>query len=256
MPVPGGNVMKDYMLETCVDSVESAVAAEKGGARRLELCANLVIGGTTPGVCLYKEVRKKVTIPIHVLIRPRFGDFCYTDYEFEIIKEEVRMFHELGADGIVIGILKPDGTLNQEQLRQLIRLAPGMSVTLHRAFDVCVDPKKALEEAAALGFHTILTSGQENNCLTGAKLLGELEEQSAGRIVIQVGSGVSAEAIKELYPKTGAKAYHMSGKVSLDSSMKYRKENVNMGLPSLGEFEIWRTQEEKICEAKMVLEEL
>lgn len=248
--------MKDFVLESCVDSVESALAAVQGGATRLELCANLVIGGTTPSQWLYEEIRKESDIRIHALIRPRFGDFCYTDHEFHIIRNEVRMFQKLGADGVVIGILRPDGTLNMEQMELLMEDAGEMSVTLHRAFDVCADPYEAFEQAKHLGIHTILTSGQKDNCRAGKELLRELVAMENGEITIQVGSGVDASAIRELAPYTKAHAFHMSGKLVLDSPMIYRKENVNMGLPSLSEFEIFRTDPEKIREARTVLEEL
>lgn len=248
--------MKDYILEACVDSVESALAAAEGGATRLELCSNLIIGGTTPSPWLFKEIRKHTDIRIHALIRPRFGDFCYTDSEFAIIKQAVADFRELGAEGVVIGVLKPDGTLNMEQMKELMDAAGDMSVTLHRAFDVCVDPYETMEQAIELGIDTILTSGQKNVCTEGADLLRDLVEKSKGRITIQVGSGVSAEVIQKMYPLTKATAYHMSGKVTLDSVMEYRKEGVNMGLPTLSEFEVWRTDAEKIKAAKKVLEEL
>ena len=115
--------MKDYILEVCADSVESVLAAEEGGATRVELCQNLVIGGTTPGAKFFEEVRRHSKIRIHALIRPRFGDFCYTDYEYAVIREEVKMYRELGAEGVVIGILKPDGTLNMEQMEGLMEEA-------------------------------------------------------------------------------------------------------------------------------------
>lgn len=248
--------MKDYILEACVDSVESALAAAEGGATRLELCSNLIIGGTTPSPWLFKEIRKHTDIRIHALIRPRFGDFCYTDSEFAIIKQAVADFRELGAEGVVIGVLKPDGTLNMEQMKELMDAAGDMSVTLHRAFDVCIDPYETMEQAIELGIDTILTSGQKNVCTEGADLLRDLVEKSKGRITIQIGSGVSAEIIQKMYPLTNATAYHMSGKVTLDSVMEYRKEGVNMGLPTLSEFEVWRTDAEKIKAAKKVLEEL
>ena len=234
--------MKDYILETCVDSVESAMAAAEGGADRLELCSNLIIGGTTPGPWLFEEIRRRSDIRIHALIRPRFGDFCYTDAEFSMIRNAVKDFRKMGAEGVVIGILKPDGTLNMEQMQELMDAAGDMSVTLHRAFDVCAD--------------TILTSGQKNTCLQGAELLKELETRSQGRITIQAGSGVGAEVIRQLYPLTGIKAYHMSGKVVTDSAMQFRKEGVNMGLPTFSEYEIWRTDIENVRAAKKVLEEL
>lgn len=248
--------MADFILEACVDSVESALAAARGGASRLELCGNLVIGGTTPNPWLFQEIRKHTDIRIHVLIRPRFGDFCYTDEEFILIREAVRAFRKLGAEGVVIGCLNPDGTMNMNQMKVLMEEAGDMSVTLHRAFDVCADPYETMEQAISLGIDTILTSGQKNICTLGTDLLKNLVEKSAGRIAIQVGSGVNADVIREVYPKTGATAFHMSGKRTLDSSMEYRREGVNMGLPSLSEFEIWRTDEAAIREARQVLDEL
>ena len=248
--------MDNFILEACVDSVESAMAAVRGGATRLELCGSLVIGGTTPNPWLFKEIRRLSDIRIHALIRPRFGDFCYTDEEFILIKEAVREYRRLGAEGVVIGNLNPDGTLNMEQMKVLMEEAGDMSVTLHRAFDVCADPYQTMEQAISLGIDTILTSGQKNVCTLGTDLLRDLVEKSAGRIVIQVGSGVNADVIREVYLKTHATAYHMSGKVTLDSSMVYRKEGVNMGLPSISEYEIWRTDEEAVRKARQVLEKL
>ena len=132
--------MEKYILECCVDSVESAMEAEKGGANRIELCSALVIGGLSPSKALFEKVKENVSIKIHVLLRPRFGDFCYTQFEHEIIKQEIRMFKELGADGVVIGTLNPDGSLNMEQMQELVEEANGMSITLHRAFDMSADP--------------------------------------------------------------------------------------------------------------------
>ena len=147
------------------DSVESALAAVKGGANRLELCSNLVIGGTTPSQWLYEEIRKESDIRIHALIRPRFGDFCYTDHEFEIIRNEVRMSRKLGAEGVVIGILCPDGTLNMEEMEKLMEDAGDMSVTLHRAFDVCRNPYETFEQAKRLGdFHNPDLRPEEQLC--------------------------------------------------------------------------------------------
>lgn len=246
--------MNQKILEVCVDSVESALAAERGGADRLELCQNLVIGGTTPSPKLFETIRRYSKIPIHVLQRPRFGDFCYTQYEFEMLREEVTMYRKLGAEGVVIGMLLPEGTLDIRRMEKLMEAAEGMSVTLHRAFDVCKDPKAALEQATELGIQTILTSGQQNSALKGAPLLKELKEQAAGRIQIQAGGGICAEVIEKLYPLCGVTAYHMSGKTELDSKMEYRKEGVNMGLPSLSEYTIYRTSEAAVRAARNVLD--
>ena len=245
-----------YTLECCVDSVESAIAAKKGGADRIELCSALVIGGLSPSQALYWKIREQVDLPIRVLLRPRFGDFCYTDFEHEIIKEEIRSFRKLGADGIVIGTMKPDGTLNVEQMKELIEEAQGMSVTLHRAFDMCKDPFMALEEARKLGINTILTSGQKNTCIDGVELLKELVEKAQGETEILVGGGVDASVLPVLAEKTKAKAYHMSGKISMESEMRYRKQDVSMGIASVSEYEIWRTSEKRVREARKILDEL
>lgn len=245
--------MGDFLLEACVDSVESAVAASRAGANRLELCSNLIIGGTTPSPALFEQVRANCNCKIHVLIRPRFGDFCYTDHEFQICLKEVGQFRALGADGVVIGILKPDGTLNMEQMRSLTEAAGNLSITLHRAFDVCADPYEALEEAVLLGVNSILTSGQKDHCVEGMDCIRKLVELSGGRVDILVGSGVNPERIRQVYEGTGAVSYHMSGKKVLDSSMVYRKEGVHMGLASMSEYEIWQTDPVLIEEAVKVL---
>lgn len=247
--------MDNYVLECCADSVQSAVNAEKGGANRIELCSALVIGGLSPSVCLFDEVMKNCSIKVNVLLRPRFGDFCYDDYETKIIKNEIRMFRERGANGVVIGVLKPDGTLDMEKMKILMEEAKGIDVTLHRAFDVAKDPFETLEQAKSLGINTILTSGQKNSAMEGAELLRDLVSKR-GAVDILVGSGVSAEVIKELYEKTKATSYHMSGKVTLDSRMTYRKEGVSMGAAGVSEFEIFETSVQKVKDAAGVLASL
>lgn len=246
--------MSKYILECCIDSVESAIAAQAGGANRLEMCGNLIIGGTTPSLSLYEETRKHTDIKIHALLRPRFGDFLYTDYEMDMLKDEVRMFREAGADGVVIGCLDQDGNLNMKQMESLLAERGNMSVTLHRAFDVCNDPFKALEQCKELGINTILTSGQKNSVLDGADLIRQLVEKAEGKVDILAGAGVNAGVIKKMLPMMPIHSFHMSGKVTLDSGMKYRKEGVSMGLPSLSEFEVFRTKAEYVKEAHDVLE--
>lgn len=151
-------------------------------------------------------------------------------------------------------MLLPEGTLDIRRMEKLMEAAEGMPVTLHRAFDVCKDPKTALKQATELGIQTILTSGQQNSALKGAPLLKELKEQATGRIQIQAGGGICAEVIEKLYPLCGVTAYHMSGKTELDSKMEYRKEGVNMGLPSLSEYTIYRTSEAAVRAARNVLD--
>lgn len=242
-----------FILETCVDSPESALAASLGGADRLELCGHLIIGGVTPDEWLYRKVREVCSLPVRVLIRPRFGDFCYSDYEFELMEDQVRHFCDLGADAVVVGCLNPDGSLAMDRMKRLMELAGDMEVTLHRAFDVCRDPYEALEQAISLGIGTILTSGQEKSCLKGQECLKRLKAQAGDRITLMAGAGVNAQAIEKLYPLTGIYAYHMSGKKVAESAMTYRREGVPMGLPGISEFEIWRTDVQEIRKAADIL---
>lgn len=244
------------VLEVCVDSVQSAIEAAKGGADRVELCSNLVIGGTSPSVALFRQIRKYTDLKIRVLLRPRFGDFCYDEYEYAILKEEAAMYRDLGTDGIVTGILCPDGSLNLEQMGEIVRLADGTDVSLHRAFDMCADPYVALEQAVELGICTVLTSGQKNSAWEGRDMIRELVRRSAGRIEILAGAGISPETIEKLYRYTGTKAYHMSGKVVKNSRMKYRKEDVCMGIPGFSEYEIWQTDAENIRDGAEILRKI
>ena len=168
--------MSKYVLEVCVDSVESAISAYNGGATRIELCSNLVIGGTTPDLELFKTIRNHIQIPINVMIRPRFGDFCYTEYE---------NFKNEGADAVVIGSLNIDGTLNEKQMKELIKEAGQCKITLHRAFDMCKDYFQTMEEAIKLGVDTILTSGGKQNCIVGAETIRNLVEQAEVKIILQ-----------------------------------------------------------------------
>lgn len=242
-----------YLLEVCVDSAESAAEAQRGGADRLELCANLVIGGTTPEQALYEKVRELTDIEINVLIRPRYGDFLYTEHEFEIIARSVELYRGLGADGVVVGCLLPDGALDAERMKRLRDLAGPMNMTLHRAFDMCRDAYEALEQARGLGIDTILTSGQKESCLEGRELIAGLVRESAGMPQIMAGGGVDAGVIERMIPATHARCYHMSGKTVLDSPMAFRRAEISMGVPGLGEYQLYRTDGDKVRAAKHVL---
>lgn len=249
--------MSEYLLECCVDSVESAMAAEEGGADRLELCAALVIGGVSPSIALFEQVKECCRLPVRVLLRPRFGDFLYTDHEFRIIRREVELFREAGAAGVVIGCLTADGSLHRERMKELIEAAGGMKVTLHRAFDVCADPEKAYEQAWELGIDTILTSGQESDCLKGMPLLKRLCKLQKNRNGPQImaGSGVTPDVIRRFLAGTDITAYHLSAKKIVDSGMHYRREGVPMGLPAMSEYGIYRTDKEIVAASRRVLTE-
>lgn len=246
--------MTDFNLECCVDSVESAIAAEKGGATRLELCSNLIIGGTSPSISLFKQIKKYVNLPIRVLLRPRFGDFCYTDYEIDILNDEINTFKNLGADGIVIGCLNPDGELNIKAMQKFIYLADKLPVTLYRAFDVCVNPMDTLEICKQLGISTILTSGAKNCALDGKRLIKQLCDY-AENIEILAGAGINSKTIELLLDEIpNLKSFHMSGKKVLESPMKYRNKDVFMGLKGISEYEIWQTDTKEIQLARDILQ--
>lgn len=247
---------KQRILEVCVDSTASALAAQAGGASRLELCSNLVIGGTTPGLALFEEVKRETDIPIHVLIRPRFGDFCYDKWEYDVIKREVELFRDAEAAAIVIGCLTPDGRLDEERMAELIDLARPAKVTLHRAFDVCRDAWETLVLCGELGVDTILTSGQESSSQKGMAFIGQLCRKASCMehpVEIMAGAGVNEAVIKQFLGHTEVTAFHMSGKKITDSAMIYRKEGVPMGIPGFSEFEIWRTDENEVRRAARIL---
>ena len=240
------------ILEVCVDSVESAVNAEIGGADRIELCGDLVVGGVTPSLVLYERIREKINIPIHVLLRPRFGDFLYSDEELEILIRQAKLFANAGADNLVIGCLTPDGRLDSEAMKRIIDAANGAPVNLHRAFDMCRDLNEALEDAQKLGIASILTSGGYASAIEGAAVLDELKK-NAGTIDIMAGAGMNAKNIPFMLENTALTSFHMSGKKTLESKMQYRNPRVNMGLPSLSEYEIIQTDVEAVRAAKQVM---
>ena len=238
--------MKQFTLEICADSFESAKAAWEGGADRIELCQNLIIGGTTPSPYLFRQIREKNPIRIHVLIRPRFGDFLYSEEEIQVMEEEIKMYREMGAEGVVIGALTPEGRLDKAQLSRLMKAADGMSVTLHRAFDMCRDPREGLQDAIDLGFHRILTSGQKNSALEGWEVLSKLRKESAGKIRIMAGAGVSPRNIPEIYEKTGILEYHMSGKIEADSAMTFRMPEISLGLSPEHDYKLLLTDSHSV----------
>ena len=238
--------MVNGLIEGCVDSHASALAACRGGADRLELCANLSIGGTTPSPGLFRQVWRDCGVPVNVLIRPRFGDFLYSEAEVEEMEDCVRLFRDLGAGGVVLGALTPEGRLDEAVIKRLMEAAGSMEVTLHRAFDMTRDPLEALETAAALGCRTILTSGQASGALAGLEVLRVLRARAAGRIDIMAGCGVKKENIRAIFDGAGITSFHTTGRgAPLDSGMVYRKSTVSMGLPSLSEYEVWRTDPEE-----------
>ncbi len=240
-------------LEICATSVASCIAAQEGGAQRIELCDNLLEGGTTPSYGTIAMAREKVQIALYPIIRPRGGDFLYDGLEFEVMKRDITLCKQLGCDGVVIGILTADGRVDKERCRILTELAWPMGVTFHRAFDMTADPMQALEDILDIGCERILTSGQRNTAVEGIPLLKTLVQAAQERIIIMAGSGVRSHNIATLVKETGATEYHTTARAYVEGGMLYRNPHVSMGgTPGVKEYEISLTQ---ASEVKLILEE-
>lgn len=245
--------MEKITLEICATSLASCKAAQEGGADRIELCDNLLEGGTTPSYATIKLAREAVNIALYPIIRPRGGDFLYDDQEFAIMKEDIKVCKQLGCDGVVIGLLTADGNVDQARTRELVELAGPMGVTFHRAFDMTSDPLQALEDVIATGCERILTSGQRNTAMEGAELIAALVKKAAGRIRIMAGSGLRDHNAAALAAATRAKEFHTTAKEYEDSRMQYRNPNVSMGgIPGVPEYGIAVT---KAATVKRIREE-
>ena len=234
------------ILEICAGSVESAIAARNGGAQRIELCAALEVGGVTPSAGLIAEARKIEGVVLNVIIRPRGGDFLYNGYEAACMEQDIRTCKQLGVDGVVIGALTADGDIDTTLCKRLIAAADGMGVTFHRAFDMCRDPQKALEELISLGCDRVLTSGLAATAQAGIPLLKGLVEQAAGRIIIMPGCGVNSSNAAAILQATGANEIHASARKSIGSGMKFRHSGVSMGNPDCDEYARKETCEEEV----------
>lgn len=215
-------------LEICVDSVESAIRAQAGGAQRVELCDNLMEGGTTPSAGALELARQHLAIALNVIIRPRGGDFFYSAIEYEIMRRDIAIAKQAGADGVVIGLLNPNGTVDKKRVKTLIDLARPMSVTFHRAFDMTRDPFAALETLIALGVDRILTTGQEATVSEGLELIAELVKRAGNRIIIMPG-GAKEHNIARVVKITGAREFHMTASTVIESAMRYRNPRPFMG---------------------------
>lgn len=218
--------MNRMKVEVCACTLQSVINAEKAGAYRIELCDNLAEGGTTPSFGMIELSRKYISIKLNVLVRPRGGDFCYSDLEFETILKDIHTVKQLKADGIVTGMLTNNGEIDKSKMKEIMALAGEIPVTFHRAFDCVKDPFDALNSLIELGVKRILTSGLKNSAMEGKELLAELVEESAGRIIIMPGGGINETNIEELAEYTKAREYHLSGKRIIKSGMIYRNSSV------------------------------
>ena len=216
-------------LEVCANSYSSALAAQNGGAKRVEFCDNLAEGGTTPSYAQIALAKKNLSIEVWPIIRPRGGDFLYTDIEFQLMKEDIKICKSLNCEGIVTGILKEDGTIDKERCAELIELAKPMEVAFHRAFDMSNDMDRALEDLIALKIKRVLTSGGASSAILGAAKLAQLVKKANGRIIIMPGAGINVKNIKNLIAQTGATQFHASAKEFVASKMKFRNTETKMG---------------------------
>ncbi len=237
------------IIEICLESVESVIAAEKGGADRVELCSDLFEGGLTPTIGTVKTALKKSNIKINAMIRPRGGDFCYSDEEFEVMKEDIKAFKETGINGIVFGILTPEGDIDVKRSKEIIELARPLAVTFHRAFDMTRDPYKSLEELIELGVDRVLTSGQEATVPEGADLLEDLVQIAGDRIIVMPGCGITERNFPKLRDKIKAKEYHIYLPYETTSKMKFHPGHIYMGgLLRQSEFTITHTSSSRVSD--------
>ncbi len=231
-------------IEICVDSPGGAFAAERGGADRVELCDNLLEGGTTPSAGAIKVARRGLNIGLHVMIRPRGGDFLYSNDEMEVMRQDVLTAKECGADGVVVGCLTPEAKIDAARTGELMELARPLKVTFHRAFDRCREPLEALEALVSLGVDRVLTSGQEATCIEGLELLGELQRQARGRILIMPGGGITARNVRRI-AALGVSEIHLTARSTTESGMVYRNDRVFMGGALRPPEFSWKTTDER-----------
>ncbi len=236
-----------YKIELIAFSIQSCIDAQEAGAHRIELCDNAGEGGTTPSYGFIKAARNILNIDLYPIIRPRGGDFLYSNDEFDMMKSDINVCKVFGCNGVVIGILNADGSIDKKRCKELIELAKPMKVTFHRAFDRANDLEKALEDVIEIGCERILTSGGVPNAIDGATTIEKLVKQANGRIIIMPGSGVRSDNIKALAQKTGAVEFHSSARKQYESKMLYKSDSMNENLTSFGL---------DVEEAKKIIEQL
>ena len=234
------------ILEICVDTPQSALAAARGGAHRIELCSSLFDGGTTPSAGMIATVRNLVAIDLYVMIRTRGGDFCYTDDEFAAMKRDIAIAKQLRADGIALGILELNGDVDTARCRELVEFARPLKVTFHRAFDMSRDLGRSLEDIIALGFDRVLTSGGEQKVQDAIPVVRRLRERASDRIALMIGSGIRSGNVPELVAQTGVREIHSSARHIESSPMQYQNERIRMGTFPESEYQLAVVDEEEV----------
>jgi copper homeostasis protein len=244
-------------IEIVVYNIESALRAAEGGADRIELCDNPGEGGTTPSYGTIELVRQNVSLDVYVMIRPRGGDFHYSNYEFHCMKRDIMQCQKLSVDGVVLGIVTPEGTIDKKRCKELIERARPLKVTCHRAFDMTRDPFEALEDCIEVGFDRILTAGQQAQALKGAGLIGELIRKANNRIAIMPGSGVNENSVEELLKRSGASEIHFSATAFRESGMQYRNPNIaGMGSDEGSEFKLRTVDPQRVRKMRELAEKI
>lgn len=237
-----------HILEICCDSVQSALNAMNSGADRIELCDNLIEGGTTPSCGTIAMIRDLLKIRMNVIVRPRGGDFLYDDPEYDIMMRDVEFCKRLGADGVVLGILQADGSIDIKRTAEIVKAAHPLPVTFHRAYDMTNDPYKAIEDVISTGATRLLSSGQKNKAAEGVHLLANLVKIAGDRLIVMPGSGLDDSNIEMIARLTGAKEFHLTGRKIIESKMTFKKEDINMGgIPGLPEYS------RKVADAELIV---
>jgi copper homeostasis protein len=234
------------LVEVCVDSVSSAIAAERGGASRIELCSGLIEGGTTPSAGLIELTRAAVSLGVHVMIRPRAGDFIYDAHEFQTMQRDIEVAKNLGANGVVLGILDLNGHIDIERTRELVERARPLEVTVHRAFDMTADLPRSLEDLLTAGANRVLTSGGEQTAWEARTTIARLVKQAAGRLTVMPGSGIKPENARALVEQTGATEIHVGLRSAVESPMRFRNPKISMGSAAGREYQRFSVLEENV----------
>ena len=239
--------VNDLTVEVYVDSLDSAIAAERGGTSRVELCGSLVEGGVTPSAGLIATARQRISIGLHVMIRPRAGDFYYSADEFEVMRRDVLMAKQLGAEGVVFGILDADANVDIQRTRALVDLARPLRATFHRAFDMSADLFRSLEQVTETGADRILTSGGAKTAIEGVATLARLVDQAGKRAVIMACGGINHQNVQAVVEETAVREIHVGLRTAAASPMRYRNENIAMGSIQGNEYQRYIVLEEKVA---------
>jgi copper homeostasis protein len=247
------NMTDQVLIEVCVDSVASAIAAERGGAQRIELCSDLLEGGVTPSVGLLGVVRSKVSIGLHPIIRPRPGDFWYSDVEFDSMRRDIEVAKFEGADGVVLGLLRRDGTVDVERTRQLVELARPLSVTFHRAFDMSADLFDALDDVCSTGANRILTSGGEQECLQGVDAIARLVKAAGRRVTIMAGGRIGINNAATIIERTAVTEIHVGLATPVKSPMLHWNHRLSLGKAQGREYQRSEVLEESVHKLKQAV---